>query len=132
MRVVIHDRKLKITEAGLIGIGPEEFVWRSESALHEESILDEPALQILILERIIVESHHAQSSGPGERGAVDIGFNGPFVDRDAVFIFGSRKRRRVVAEDLIFRQFLEVFGGVFAEIDFGIVAHSVHELEQRV
>jgi hypothetical protein len=57
--VVEENRQLKITQAGLIGIGPEKFVGRAENALQHEAILNQPALQVLIFERIVVVGHRA-------------------------------------------------------------------------
>ena len=54
-----EHRQLEIAEAGLVGIRPQKFVRRSEDALQHEAILNQPALQILTLERIVVISYGA-------------------------------------------------------------------------
>jgi hypothetical protein len=61
MLVVEENRQLEITEAGLIGIRPEELVGRSKNPLQHEAILNQPALQILIFEGVVVIGYRAQS-----------------------------------------------------------------------
>ena len=45
-------------EARLIGIGPQEFVDDAERAAHQEPVLQDPALDELILEQVAIVGDH--------------------------------------------------------------------------
>src|SRR5262249_32294118 len=129
--VVIEDRQLKIAEARLIWIRPHELVRRAEGALQHEAILYQPALKILVRERVVIVRHHAQTGGAGESGMIDVGLSASFVNLNAVFILGRLERRRIVAQNLEFGKLLEVVWRGLAQVDREVVADSVQNLEER-
>ena len=67
-----NQRRLVIAEAGLVRIGPQEFVGRAEGAAQQEMVVHQPALQDLAARRVAVVGHHAQFGGAGKRGAAQV------------------------------------------------------------
>src|SRR5579883_1153578 len=99
---MVQDRQLEIAQTRLVWIGPQEFVGGAERALQHKAVLDQPALQKLILERVVVVSDHGQAGHASQSSFVQIRLSGAGENGNAVLVLGRLERRRVVTKDLVF------------------------------
>ncbi len=126
------EGEVVVAEAGLVGVGPEEFVDHAKDAPHEETVVDEPPLDELGFLGVGVEGDHGEIGGAGEGGDAEIGVAVAVVEGDAVFVFSGGEGGGVITEDVVGGEFFEVAGCVVAEIDLDAVANGVEQFEERV